>query len=221
MKGGYQIIDLLENDITSASSIDGLYEALEGNHRKPVLLTHINVSDVEKSDIYVMPEVSGSSYVLRNVYGYDITVNSDDTISVASTQWATRTYADQAAAAKTVYCHPVSVRSASGQSNKYRLSFLLFNTSDAELTIDTFKDFIDNLAASTDYVAKLTASGAYFDSVQNITIIVSYVAKLNDNSYYVVGLDASTGDAASVSSATFNDIFDAASAFTDGVNAIN
>lgn len=89
--GGYQIIDLKNNDLLSLSSLAGIYDAIEGNYRKAILLSGIVISGVEKSDIFTIPEVSGSSFVLRNVYGYDVTIADDDSISVASTQWATKT----------------------------------------------------------------------------------------------------------------------------------
>lgn len=80
MKGGYKIIDLKGNDLTSTSTIDGIYESIEGNYRKALLLSGIVIDDVEKDDTFVTANVTGDNYVII-AYGRTITITPDDEVS--------------------------------------------------------------------------------------------------------------------------------------------
>lgn len=101
-KGGYKIIDLENIALLSGGKVDGIYARIEASYRKPILLSGIVISDVEKNDVMTKPEVVGTSFVFRDIYGYDVTIEDDDTISVASTQWATRAYVDEKVGIKTI-----------------------------------------------------------------------------------------------------------------------
>lgn len=96
-KGGYKIIDLQNIALLSGGTIKGIYAKIEASYRKAILLSGIVISGVEKNDVMTKPEVVGTSFVFRDIYGYDVTIEDDDTISVASTQWATRAYVDEKA----------------------------------------------------------------------------------------------------------------------------
>lgn len=175
--GGYQIIDLKNNDLLSLSSLAGIYDAIEGNYRKPILLEGIVISNVEKASIYVIPELSGSSYVLRNVYGYDVTIADDDTISVASTQWATKAYVQQVIEggtlenAKPIYCHPITLlRSGSSTLGNLRLTCLIFNNNSTPFTLASFKKWLDDLT----------------DAISNARIMVSGGLQQNTESKYII-----------------------------------
>lgn len=81
-KGGYKIIDLKGNDLTDATfTIDGIYEALEGNYNKAILLTGIVINDVEYDDVFTTPKVVSSKYVL-DAYGYTLTIDDDDLVTM-------------------------------------------------------------------------------------------------------------------------------------------
>lgn len=79
-KGGYKIIDLKNNDLTSSNTIEGIYDAIEGNYGKPILLSGIVIDSVEKDDIFVNVEVSGSDYVIK-AYDRTITITSSDVVT--------------------------------------------------------------------------------------------------------------------------------------------
>lgn len=80
LKGGYKIIDLKNNDLTSSNTIDGVYDAIEGNYGKPILLSGIVIDGVEKDDIFVNIEVSGSDYIIK-AYDRTITITSSDVVT--------------------------------------------------------------------------------------------------------------------------------------------
>lgn len=62
MRGGYKIIDLrdvklIDKDpttaITGVGKADGVYEAIEGNYRKPLFLSNVNLNGAELADRFV------------------------------------------------------------------------------------------------------------------------------------------------------------------------
>lgn len=84
LKGGYQIISLAMVNLLASggNTIKGIYNKIEGSYKKPILLEGINIGGAEKHAIYVIPEVSGDDYILKGVYGYDITIDDDDKVTV-------------------------------------------------------------------------------------------------------------------------------------------
>lgn len=78
-KGGYQILDLKGQ--TSGSTIDGIYELLEGN-TKPVLVSGLVDGGVEYRDAFVEFTVSESNFV-GIVYGKTITITSLNVFTIA------------------------------------------------------------------------------------------------------------------------------------------
>ena len=82
LKGGYQIIDLQMNELSSTPSlITGLYNKLLKNHNKVVLLANIGINGNFK-DYYVQP-VLDSTGIKCTIGNKTITVTSSDYISVA------------------------------------------------------------------------------------------------------------------------------------------
>lgn len=81
-KGGYQIIDLHDVEITLGEGVifDGVYDLIEGT-RKTILISGLNIGGTEKKDLYANFVVSGSDYV-ANVGGLTITVNSNDKVLI-------------------------------------------------------------------------------------------------------------------------------------------
>lgn len=83
LKGGYQIVDLQNIDLLGENlKIDGIHAKIESANRKAIMLTGIVIDEVEKHAVYVIPVVDSGSYVLKGIYGKDITINADDTIVV-------------------------------------------------------------------------------------------------------------------------------------------
>lgn len=86
-KGGYKIVSLMLVSLMAGmetATIEGIYERIESSYQKPILLSGIVVGGVEKNDVFVQPVVEGNEYVLENVYGLDIHVNSDDEITIGN-----------------------------------------------------------------------------------------------------------------------------------------
>lgn len=81
MKGGYKIIDFRGVNLTeSAKTIPGIYESIEGNYHKPLLLSGIVLSGVEKADVFAASETSAGNYVF-SVYGGTLTVTAENAVT--------------------------------------------------------------------------------------------------------------------------------------------
>lgn len=79
--GGYKIIDLQDRPLTgSPVTIPGIYEEIEGNFRKPLLLSGINVGGAERPDLYTGPSISGADFTF-SAYGHTITITGADEVS--------------------------------------------------------------------------------------------------------------------------------------------
>lgn len=87
IKGGYKIIDLQGQNISkdTTATVDGVYELLEANYRKPVLLSGLVVDGVERDDVFVAAQMSGTNYVIEGLYGNRVTIAEDDSISATAT----------------------------------------------------------------------------------------------------------------------------------------
>lgn len=84
-KGGYIIVDLKGTPFETGTgqTVNGVYEHIEGNYRKPVLLSGINIDGTEYADMYIAPTVSGSDYT-ASVYGKTMTVTSENLVTFAN-----------------------------------------------------------------------------------------------------------------------------------------
>lgn len=81
MRGGYQMLDFRGISISStAVTIDGVYETIEGNYYKPLLLCGINIGGVDKNDIFVELSTSNSNYTF-DVYGGIITITKENKVT--------------------------------------------------------------------------------------------------------------------------------------------
>lgn len=84
LKGGYQIIDLEDKELTSGVGMvyEGIYEKIEGN-RKAILISGLNVEGTEYHDTFVELAVSGSNYE-GTIYGKTITISDVDVVTVTN-----------------------------------------------------------------------------------------------------------------------------------------
>lgn len=80
---GYKIVDFGNINIVTGTEIviSGIYEKFENNYRKAVLLSGIVFDGVEHSNAFITVLVSDSNFVF-SVYGKNVTVTSDDKISI-------------------------------------------------------------------------------------------------------------------------------------------
>lgn len=84
MRGGYHIIDFQDVNIHTddGATVIGLYESLEQNHRKTVLLSGVTIDGVEKPNCFIECEVSGSDFTF-SAYGKTFTVTNEDKVTIA------------------------------------------------------------------------------------------------------------------------------------------
>lgn len=80
--GGYQIIDLKDTNLSSGVgvTISGIYDAIEGSYRKPLLLSGIVIENVEKNDVFICADLSGTTYSIA-IYDGVITIADDNTVT--------------------------------------------------------------------------------------------------------------------------------------------
>lgn len=94
-KGGYLIIDLKNIDLNSKSNdgsgydwsndsglLPNLYNLLEQNYFKQVLVTGIKINGIEKNDVIATVYLNGSTYSF-NVYSFTINLENKETMDVA------------------------------------------------------------------------------------------------------------------------------------------
>lgn len=84
VKGGYKIINLndITIDTTNGTNIDGIYENLENNYRKPLLLSGIVIDGVEKADTYITITAGDNSFTFT-AYGKTYTVDNNNLVKIA------------------------------------------------------------------------------------------------------------------------------------------
>ena len=71
--GGYAIISLNDEDI---------YEKIERNLYKPILLTDIVINGIEKNDVFTTAYVEGTNIVFKDIYDKDITISDDNSVKI-------------------------------------------------------------------------------------------------------------------------------------------
>ena len=71
--GGYVIISL--ND-------ENIYEKIERNLYKPILLTDIVINGIEKNDVFTTAYVEGTNIVFKDIYDKDITISDDNSVTI-------------------------------------------------------------------------------------------------------------------------------------------
>lgn len=82
MNGGYKMIDFRDINLTSvAVKIDGIYESIESNHRKALMLGGLNFENIEKANVYCQPVLTGTTYTFT-CYGKTITITDSDMCSI-------------------------------------------------------------------------------------------------------------------------------------------
>lgn len=83
MKGGYKIINFEDANLTETPvTINGIYEAIEHNYRKPLLLAGLVLDGVEKSAVYATATATENQFTF-SVYGKTVTVKNTDEITAA------------------------------------------------------------------------------------------------------------------------------------------
>lgn len=81
IKGGYQIIDLQNKQLTVDVGMvfEGIYDKIEGT-RKAILLSGLNIGGREYHDIFVPFDVDSTNFV-GTAYGHTITIQDTDVLT--------------------------------------------------------------------------------------------------------------------------------------------
>lgn len=84
LKGGYKIIDLKGVTIASegGTTVTGIYNDIENNYRKPLLLSGIVIEGVEKADVFITVTTSESNFTFT-AYNKTYTVTNADLVTIA------------------------------------------------------------------------------------------------------------------------------------------
>ena len=82
-KGGYKIVSLGGLDLIGEDlALEGLYNALKLSYGKPILLSGIVIDGEKMKDIYVVVDEDTDEILIKNIYGYNLTVDDEDAITV-------------------------------------------------------------------------------------------------------------------------------------------
>lgn len=83
LKGGYKIIDFKDINLVTgtASTIAGVYDAIESNYRKAILISGIVIDGVEKADTFVDLSIDNANYT-GTLYGKTLTITKADLVTV-------------------------------------------------------------------------------------------------------------------------------------------
>ena len=83
-RGGYQIIDLKNTAFTkgTAATVNGVYEAIEGNYHKPLLFSDFSLDGTEYNGTFADVSTDGTSYSVT-LHGHTVTITDDDAITFA------------------------------------------------------------------------------------------------------------------------------------------
>ena len=164
-KGGYKIVSLLNIDITSDFTIPGIYDDIKDSHGKPILVSEINVGGEKMNDAYTIVKQDNTDYIIE-VYGYSLTIASDDSVTVASLPEITSigeglTLEDgelsATASGGKVYFHSISLKEKVGTT--FRATVNLFISKSSKFT--DVQDIIDYLLDSDATFLHIPATGLF------------------------------------------------------------
>lgn len=127
-------------------------------------------------------------------------------------------YTSDDASTKKIYYHPISIIKRTTGIN-YNLSFIILNNDATPFTIDTFKDFIDNLYTKIGNVVRFNCAGYWQNADKSKHGSTSVLAKTSSNNYDIVF--GSYDNDSSYVTASWDNIIGSPQEFTDGVNDIN
>lgn len=84
MKGGYHIVDFKDVNILTdgGATVIGVYESIEQNHRKAIMVTGVTIDGVEKPACFIDCEVADGSYSFK-AYGKTFTITNADNVTIA------------------------------------------------------------------------------------------------------------------------------------------
>ena len=181
--GGYVIISLNDEDI---------YEKIERNLYKPILLTDIVINGVEKNDVFTTAYVEGTNIVFKDIYDKDIIISDDNSVTIGDN-------------GKHLYRYNFNFSDSWFQylSNKpfsrLNVSILIRDTSGVtNLTASECKELIEALDSETHYCPMSITSDGSFKVNCHISVGDLYLI-INDASSGVSAVDLTIFDNGSIS----------------------
>lgn len=87
IKGGYKLIDLKDSKLTvgdNGVTVKGIYNSIENSYNKPLILTGINIGDVERNDVFIDFAYDSGNYVANISAKEKITITNADLVTVAT-----------------------------------------------------------------------------------------------------------------------------------------
>ena len=87
IKGGYKLIDLKESKLTvggNGVTVKGIYNSIKNSYNKPLILTGINISGVERNDIFINFSDDSGSYVANISATEKITITNAHLVTIAT-----------------------------------------------------------------------------------------------------------------------------------------
>ena len=220
VKGGYKIISLEENDLTSSFSVNGIYNALSKTYDKTILVSGIVISGEKKNDAYTEVNVDSTDYKFT-VYGYEVTVASDDSVEAEAVTLDAVTSIGGVSGAitlgtglsiteegelsatggggGTLYQHNISFASTSG-TERIQVSITLVTTdSTAFVSTSEVASYIRTKTNS----AYITASGLWHLGAEGAPYVVIYLLYFSTTDVYGLGISLSDYTVVTNSSKTF------------------
>ncbi len=92
LKGGYQIVDLksvpltyIEDTPSNSFIVEGVYEQIEGNYGKPLLLSGFVLNGTSYPDQWIKTTMVGSDYNITVAVGNlnrVLSINSEDNVTI-------------------------------------------------------------------------------------------------------------------------------------------
>lgn len=86
INGGYKIINLADNNLTidgDVVNIPGIYDSVENNYRKVLLLSGVVIDGIEKPDAFVTFVTDAGNYE-TTFESVKITISNDDNITISN-----------------------------------------------------------------------------------------------------------------------------------------
>lgn len=93
IKGGYKLIDLKDSKLTvkgdgatvkgNGVTVKGVYNSIKNSYNKLLILTGINIDDVERNDIFIDFTFNDDNYVANISPTEKITITKADLVTVA------------------------------------------------------------------------------------------------------------------------------------------
>ena len=87
IKGGYKLIDLKDNKFTVGGdgiTIKGVYNSIENSYNKPLILTGLNIGNVERNDVFVDFKDDSGNYVANISTTEKITITNVDLVTITA-----------------------------------------------------------------------------------------------------------------------------------------